>query len=640
MNKKNNHYDDVEPKSELGRIFLENLHHVVGRSLKRSSNQDKYESLATAIRYEMVDKWLETERRYREDNVKRVYYLSLEFLMGRTMRNALSNLGIQNEAEEALAEMGVKLEDIFEEEHHAGLGNGGLGRLAACFLDSMATLGIPGYGFGIRYQYGMFTQDVIDGWQVEKPDNWLFNGCPWEIRRDHRTVRVKFYGHTQAHRDADGHYSVEWADTQDVLAVPYAMFVPGYGNETVNVLTMWSAKATEEFNLDFFNQGDYIEAVSEKDQVESISKVLYPNDKSSCGRELRLKQQYFFVAASLHEIVNYYLEGNDSFDAFPDKVAIQLNDTHPAIAVAELTRILVDEHNLDWDYAWDIITRTLAYTNHTLLPEALETWAVDMFGKLLPRHLEIIYEINFRFLNQVNIFFSGDQHKLQEMSIIGGDGANKHIRMAHLAIVGSHSINGVAALHTELLKSRLFYNFNQMWPEKFNNKTNGITQRRWLKQANPDLSTLITDAIGEGWTTDLFELKKLEKEVNDKSFIKAWRDIKKNNKVEFARFCGSEFGYKLNPEAMFDVQVKRIHEYKRQLLNVLGVYRPLKNGNRQSHRWPGRFDQQNGFSVNREWPYSLRGASGISENPGGENRVTSDKRLVLTYSIHAGLIAR
>jgi len=559
-----------DPK-DLGANFIDALHHVVGRSLDRASNCDKFESLATAVRSELIDKWLETEKRYRAQGVKRVYYLSLEFLMGRELLNSLSSLKIEEEAAAALHDLGVRLEEIYDEEHHAALGNGGLGRLAACFLDSMATLDIPGYGFGIRYQYGMFNQEIKDGWQVEKPDNWLFRGNPWIICRDHRTVRVKFGGRTQTTTGKDGKYKVEWIDTDDVLAVPYALLIPGYDTETVNMLTLWSAKATEEFNLNYFNSGDYIEAVREKDMVETISMVLYPNDNLYCGRALRLKQQYFFVAASIHEVVSYFLEECDDLRKLPEKAAIQLNDTHPAIAVAELMRVLVDEQSLEWDDAWAVATKVFAYTNHTLMPESLERWSVDLYSKLLPRLLEIIYEINFRFLHQVNIFFEGDQDKIRSMSLIEDSPDGKYIRMAYLAIVGSHSVNGVAGLHSELIKSRLFRDFYQMWPEKFNNKTNGITQRRWLKQANPALAKLVTEAVGDGWVKDLYQLKKLEKSAKDAAFRSKWMAIKAENKRQFAQFVAQEYGFTVDPATMFDFQVKRIHEYKRQLLNVLGL---------------------------------------------------------------------
>ncbi len=573
---------------ELTHICIDALHHTLGRRLTRATESDKYQSLAIAIRSMLMDKWLETENRYRAKDVKRVFYLSLEFLLGRAMHSAISNIQVEEESRRAVQNLGALLEDVYELEYAPALGNGGLGRLAACFLDSMATMGIAGYGYGIRYEYGMFNQIIQNGWQMEKPDNWLYQGNPWEIRRGHRTTRVKFYGRSRPFVDNQGRYRVEWVDTEDVLAVPYAQFVPGYANNTVNLLTLWSARATDEFNLDYFNHGDYIKAVTNKEQSETISKVLYPNDNMFVGRELRLKQQYFLVSASLQEIVKYYLDDHPNFDSFCDKTAIQLNDTHPSLAVPELMRILVDEHLITWDKAWDITTKTLAYTNHTLLPEALEKWDVELFGKLLPRHLEIIYEINARFLKQVASFYKNDPAKLRDLSIIEEDGG-KRVRMANLAIVGSHSVNGVAELHTKLLKERMFPDFNRMWPEKFHNITNGVTQRRWLHQSNPRLSELITSYIGDGWITDLEKIKGLLRYVDDKSFQNSWAAVKEANKKEFAAYIKHKFGFDADPASIFDFQVKRMHEYKRQLLNVLGVvarYLRIKEGGRRKNHVP------------------------------------------------------
>lgn len=560
------------------------LQNVLGKRLRDTTDYDKYEILAFSQKAILTEKWLETERKYEHEGKKKIYYLSLEFLMGRFMRNAIDNLDMEKTAGDALRRIFIKLEDIYEQEQDAGLGNGGLGRLAACFLDSMATMDIPGYGFGIRYEYGMFNQEIEDGWQVEKPDNWLFKSNPWTIERIEDAVKVKFYGKTKGMTDDKSTYKVAWIDAEEVLAIPYILLIPGYKTETVNSLTLWTAKSSDDFNLDYFNNGDYEKAVQGKAFDETISKVLYPNDNTSLGKELRLKQQYFFVSASLQSIIKDYLKKNETFDGFPNKVAIQLNDTHPAVAIPELMRLFMDEYALTWDKAWDIVTKTFAYTNHTLLPEALEKWKVSLFANLLPRLLEIIYEINTRFLKEVENIFPGDVGKKRAMSIIE-EGEEKKIRMAYLSVVGSHSVNGVAKLHTELLKTKLLSDFHQLWPDKFNNKTNGITQRRWLKQANPLLSDLITDTIGDKWIKDLSELKVLEKQIKYKNFCLAWQNIKYENKKNFASYLKKELGIIVDPATRFDVQVKRMHEYKRQLLNVLGVihhYFRIKNSSEKN----------------------------------------------------------
>lgn len=546
------------------------LHHWLGKSFDDVNDYDKYQVLSIALRDKLLDTWIATKKGYESSNCKRVYYLSLEFLIGRSLQNAADNLNIEHTARLLLKTVGGKIEDIYEEEHDAGLGNGGLGRLAACFLDSMATLGIPGFGFGIRYEYGMFNQSIENGYQVEHPDHWLYKGDPWAVKRIDKTFRIKFYGKTKADSNENGIFSVKWIDTEDIEAVPYNLQIPGYRNNTVNQLTLWSAQSTEDFNLEYFNSGDYVKAVEAKSKDETISKVLYPSDNFYAGRELRLKQQYFFVSASLQSIIWTFRQQNNSFDLFPDKVAVQLNDTHPTIAIPELMRLLVDEHGLSWEKAWHITTKTFAFTNHTLMPEALEKWNASLLGTLLPRHMEIIYEINSRFLEQVREAFPGDEQKIIDMSIIE-EGEQKKVRMAYLGIIGSHSVNGVAKLHSMLVKEQLFNNFYRLWPEKFNNKTNGITQRRWLKQANRMLSGLITDTIGPGWITDLYELKKLERFADDPDFQKNWKHIKKLNKKNFAAYLNKKFGFDIDPNSMFDVQVKRIHEYKRQLLNVLSV---------------------------------------------------------------------
>ncbi len=546
------------------------LQNVLGKKLSDTTDYDKYRILALSQKAILTEKWLATEKKYEQDGKKKVYYFSLEFLMGRFMRNAIDNLDMEETACDALKRISINLEDLYEQEQDAGLGNGGLGRLAACFLDSMATMDIPGYGFGIRYEYGMFNQKIEDGWQIEKPDNWLFKNNPWEIQRIEDAVKIKFYGKTKGMTDGKGVYKVEWVDAEEVLAIPYIFLIPGYKTETVNSLTLWTAKSSDDFNLDYFNNGDYEKAVQSKAFDETISKVLYPNDNTSSGKELRLKQQYFFVSASLQTIIKDYLKKNKTFDNFSNKVAIQLNDTHPTVAIPELMRLLVDEYELGWDKAWNIVTKTFAYTNHTLMPEALEKWKVSLFSVLLPRILEIIYEINTRFLKEVEKAFPGNNLKKRAMSIIE-EGDEKKIRMAYLGIVGSHSINGVAKLHTELLKTRLLPDFYEMWPKKFNNKTNGITQRRWLKQANPLLSNLITDIIGDKWIKDLFELKALEDKTKYKYVCLSWESVKIKNKKIFATYLKKELGIIVEPFTRFDMQVKRIHEYKRQLLNVLGV---------------------------------------------------------------------
>jgi len=543
---------------------------ALGREVEDATSYDKYQCLAIAIRTYLMDRWLETKKRYDEVDAKKVYYLSLEFLMGRALQNAVLNLDMEPNARKAIHDLGMVLEDVYEQEFDAGLGNGGLGRLAACFLDSMATMAIPAKGYGIRYEYGIFNQEIENGQQVEKPDHWLFRGNPWETPRMGRLQTVRFYGRTLSHRDEQGHYRVEWVDTEDVFAVPYETPVPGYHNDTVNLLTLWAVKAGERFNLGYFNDGDYLKAVEQQEADETISKVLYPGDSTAVGKELRLKQQYFFASASLQEILQEFLKDHDDLALFPQKVAIQLNDTHPSIAIPELMRLLMDVHQQSWENAWNITTNTFAYTNHTLLPEALEVWDVGLLEHLLPRHLEILYEINHRFLEMVAKTVPEDVDLLRRLSIFEENG-RKRVRMAHLAVVGSHSVNGVAALHTQLLKDSLMSDFNGLWPQKFNNKTNGITQRRWLKQANPALSRLITETIGEKWLTDLEAMRELVPYAKDESFKEAWRSAKEVNKLVLADYIRRELGILVDPDSMFDVQVKRIHEYKRQLLNILGV---------------------------------------------------------------------
>jgi starch phosphorylase len=490
--------------------------------------------------------------------------------MGRQLSNNLINLGLYEKSRQVLQKFGLELEELIEQEKEPGLGNGGLGRLAACFLDSLSTLEIPARGYGIRYDFGIFEQEIKEGWQVEHPDQWLHLGNPWEIPRPEYQVEVKFGGHTEAHTDERGRYRVRWLSEQSVFGTPYDLLVPGYGSNTINSLRLWSARASKAFNLQVFNTGDYLRAVTDKILSENISKVLYPNDDTPQGRELRLHQQYFFVSCSLQDIIRLYRRNHNTFDLFPEKIAIQLNDTHPAIAIAELMRLLVDEHDLDWNRAWAITQNTCAYTNHTLLPEALECWSVSLFGRLLPRHLEIIYEINRRFLDEVWSKYPGDLARLGRLSLIE-EGYQKRVRMAHLACVGSHAINGVALLHTKLLKQDLLRDFYQLWPEKFSNKTNGVTPRRWLMLSNPRLARLITEKLGKEWMVNLEALEDLEACADDGEFRSQWHQVKQENKQQLAAYIWQKHGIEVDSDSLFDIQAKRIHEYKRQLLNVLHI---------------------------------------------------------------------
>ncbi len=553
--------------------IFEDLTHYFGRMLGRRTIRTKlpflYQAVVYAARDRLMERWGRTRMAIEREDNRRVSYLSLEFLMGRLLRNALLNLDIEGETEEALQRIGLKLEDVYDREHDAGLGNGGLGRLAACFLDSCATLSLPVIGYGIRYQYGMFRQRIDNGYQVEEPDPWLREGFPWEVKRFEFAQTVKFGGRTSSDIDAEGETRHSWVDTQDVLAIPYDIPIPGYKNDIVNTLRLWSAAATDEFDLEEFNAGSYTDAVESKNLAENITMVLYPNTANEEGHELRLRQQYFLASASLQDALRYYTyhHGNDVRN-FAKKNCLQLNDTHPAIAVAELMRLLIDEFSLDWDGAWDITRKTMAYTNHTLLPEALETWPVAMFQRLLPRLLDIIYEINARLIAEVSERWAGDNDRIKRMSLIQ-EGSEPLIRMAYLAIVGSSSVNGVAELHSKLLTEGLFRDFAELWPDKFNNKTNGVTQRRWLAACNPALSELISSKIGSGWITELTELQQLESFANDADFQQEWRAIKVNNKVRLADEIEQKTGLIIPTSMLFDVQVKRIHEYKRQLLNVL-----------------------------------------------------------------------
>jgi glycogen phosphorylase len=563
--------------------------HRLGRDENCKSLHYAYEALSLAISDRLTERWKNTYNTYKQQDAKRAYYLSMEFLMGRTLSNAMINLGVTDTATKAMYELGLEIEELIESESDAGLGNGGLGRLAACFIDSCATLQLPVTGYGLRYEYGMFSQVIINGEQVEKPDHWLRNGNIWEIERLEYKQVIKFGGHTETHVDEHGKKRVSWVNTNDILAVPFDTPVPGYQNGTVNTLRLWKATATEEFNLQEFNEGDYAEAVAAKNMAENITMVLYPNDASENGKVLRLKQQYLLASASLQDVIATWVgrHGND-FTGFAKKNCFQLNDTHPSIAVPELMRLLVDIHGLEWDKAWDITRNTMAYTNHTLLPEALERWSVSLFRQLLPRLLEIIFEINAHFLAEVSAHWPGDRNRLARMSLIE-EGHEQYVRMAYLAIVGSYSVNGVAELHSKLLQQGLFRDFAELWPHKFNNKTNGVTPRRWLASCNPELARLITETIGDGWLTNLSLLKKLEPFAEDKKFRKRWRDVHQQAKQRLIDFKHREHGIEIDIDALFDVQVKRIHEYKRQLLNVLHVihlYDRIKRGD--TANWTNR----------------------------------------------------
>ncbi|RQV93013.1 MAG: glycogen/starch/alpha-glucan phosphorylase [Calditrichaeota bacterium] len=559
--------NDVET---LQKNFVNHLEFSQAKDKFSATKYDYFECLVYTLRDRLFERWIETQQAYYRKDVKRVYYISMEYMMGRLLCNAILNLGIKNTISQALWELGLDLEELHNLEYDAGLGNGGLGRLAACFLDSMATLQYPAYGYGIRYEYGIFSQKIQDGFQIETADPWLRYGNPWEIERREFNYCVKFYGRVENTKDGKGNTVSKWVDTDDIYAVGYDTPIPGYRNNTVNNLRLWSAKASREFNLEYFNHGDYDRALEEKIQSEVVSKVLYPRDDFIEGRELRLKQEYFLVSATLQDIIRRYKKAHKNFKDFPDKVAIQLNDTHPALCIPELMRLLIDQENMTWNDAWKICNKTFAYTNHTILQEALETWRTNLMESLLPRHLQIIYEINQRLLTTIQKKYPKDVNRLQRMSLIE-EGDERKVRMAHLAITGSYSVNGVAKLHTEILKTKVFKDFYDIWPERFNNKTNGITPRRWLKLANPGLSDLITEVIGENWITDLAELKKLEKYMNDKSFQERWQKVKEARKQHLAACISYHLKCKIDPQSMYDCQIKRIHEYKRQLLNLLYV---------------------------------------------------------------------
>ncbi len=555
-----------DPKA-VQRSLSNHLVYTIGKDPFTATDHDWMMAFSYVVRDRLIERWMETQRSYYKHDAKRVYYLSMEFLIGRSLINSLLNMEIYDASTEALHKLGIELENLRNLEHDAALGNGGLGRLAACFLDSMASLNIPGYGYGIRFEYGMFRQMIENGQQVEKPENWLIHQNPWEFARPEVSYRVRFGGRVMEYQDSSGRRHFDWIDGDTVIAQAYDTPIPGYHNDTVNNLRLWSAKAHEDFDLTQFNQGEYTEAVVNKTLSENISKVLYPNDSSTMNKVLRLKQQYFFVAASLKDILRRFFTDHDDLYELPDKVAIQLNDTHPAIAIPEMMRLLMDKHQLEWQTAWEITTKVFSYTNHTLLPEALETWPVKIFEQMLPRHLQLILEINRRFLLTVGHLHPGDIDILRRLSII--DETNgRRIRMAHLAIVGSHKVNGVSAMHSELLRCATFKGFNDFFPGKIVNITNGITPRRWLYQANPGLSSLICEAIGSDWIRDLSHIQQLEDLADDTSFQQRFALVKRDNKVHITDLVEYYLNKQIDPDTLFDVQVKRIHEYKRQLLNL------------------------------------------------------------------------
>ena len=554
----------------LRESILRHIHYALARSGGDLVPRELFKPLSLTIRDYLIDALLKTERRYREANVKRLGYLSMEFLMGRWLSDNLCNLGLGEPCRSVLAEFGVKLEDVLEVEPDAGLGNGGLGRLAACFLESLATMGMPGFGYGIDYEYGMFKQEIVGGFQREKPDQWKSEGTPFYIERPQDFCTVPMYGRLQSSRDSHGNRRQSWVDSKIVVGVPNDLPVAGYGGDTVNFLRLFTARASEDFDIEIFNRGDYIRAVEQKIVSENISRVLYPSDSVLSGKELRLNQEYFLVACALRDILRNYMPTHAGFDDLPSNVAIQMNDTHPSLCVAELMRLLVDENLLDWDDAWELTVATLGYTNHTLLPEALEKWPVSLIERVLPRHTEIIFGINHQFLRTVARSWPGDIDRQRRMSIIE-EGPEKQVRMANLAIVGSHAINGVSKLHSELIKSALVPDFAQLWPERFSNKTNGVAPRRWILKANAGLSALLTRTVGEEWITDLERVRVIEKNAGYPAFREEFRAIKRHNKEKLAREVFNTTAVVIDPQSMFDVHVKRIHEYKRQLLNVMRV---------------------------------------------------------------------
>ena len=563
--------------TEFDHEIVNQLKFGLARDKVTASRRDWWIATSKAVQNVVIERMIKTLTAHTEGNVRRVYYLSMEFLMGRLFVNNIISAGVMKDVVDALDKLGHSIDELRDEEYDMGLGNGGLGRLAACFLDSLATLDLPAVGYGIHYQYGLFKQEFRNGYQVELPDAWMQYGTPWEIVRPEHTTEIPIYGYVENTFNDKGESVPQWVGWRKILGIPYDIPIPGYGTETVNFLRLWESRATEEFDFEAFNRGGYEQAVQQKNSAETVSKVLYPNDKMESGKELRLVQQYFFVACSLRDIIRRFHKSNTDWELFPEKVAVQLNDTHPAIAIVELLRLLFDDYGLSWEKAWSIVTRTFAYTNHTLLPEALEKWSVGLFRKVLPRHLQIIFEINKHFLEKVEQKWPGDIHKKRILSLIE-EGDTQMVRMAHLSVVGSHSVNGVAALHTQLLKEDLFPEFDELYPKKFNNKTNGITPRRWLVVCNPRLSELITSRIGSGWERNLDKLRELEPFAEDAGFREEFMAVKLANKKRLAARVLEECGVEIDPTALFDVQIKRLHEYKRQhlnLLHILALYRRL-----------------------------------------------------------------
>lgn len=554
----------------LKRAILDNLFYIQGKFPAIATQQDCYQAIAYTVRDRLLNRWLHTTETYLKNPVKMVGYLSAEFLLGPHLGNNLINLGIYEAVHQAVSELGWNWETLLEEEEEPGLGNGGLGRLAACYMDSLATLEIPAIGYGIRYEFGIFDQEIKNGWQWEITDKWLRFGNPWEMARPESSLTVKLGGYTESYFDPQGRYRVKWIPEQEIKGVPYDTPILGYKTNTANTLRLWKAEAIESFDFHAFNAGQYFDAVYQKIDSENITKVLYPNDETIQGKQLRLEQQYFFVSCSLQDIIRLHFYQNRSLETLPDYFSLQLNDTHPAIAVAELMRLLIDEHYLEWETAWSITVKTLAYTNHTLLPEALERWSIGLLQWLLPRHLQIIYEINRRFLEEVSHQYPQEYDRLKRMSIIDESG-ERYVRMAHLATIGSHKINGVAALHTTLLKEEILPDFAELYPHKFTNKTNGVSPRRFLVLSNPLLSQLITEKIGDSWMKDLTQLRHLEKFVEDSEFQRKWLNVKQSVKQNLANFIYEKSGIKINPFSLFDIQTKRIHEYKRQHLNIFHV---------------------------------------------------------------------
>jgi starch phosphorylase len=578
----NSHNIKVSAKrtKELSAAFLNHLSLTVGRVLDNSTPLEQYRALSYLVRDQIMGHWIETVQSYRQRDVRVVAYLSAEYLLGPHLLNDLECLGCTSPVAEALQGLGISLTDLAAHEPEPGLGNGGLGRLAACFMDSLSTLNVPAIGYGLRYEFGIFRQEIQDGWQIEKSDKWLQYGNPWEIPISDASFEVKFGGHTETWRDETDGLHWRWVPSQIVKGIPYDTPIPGYRTSTVNRLRLWRAEAIESFDLAAFNSGDYMGAVQEKMRSETISKILYPSDEKESGKVLRLEQQYFFTSCSLQDMIRLHLLQHKTLDEFDRKWSIQLNDTHPSIGIAELMRLLMDEHGFKWERAWDITQSTFGYTNHTLLPEALERWSLPLFQALLPRHLEIIFEINRRFLDDMGSKYPGDDARMRRMSLIDEEGG-RSVRMAHLAVVGSKAVNGVAELHTQLLEAETLRDFYEAFPERFSNKTNGVTPRRWLMLSNPSLAALINEGIGTAWHTDLYQLRDLERYADDTGFLERWRQAQESSKASLAEYIDKTMGIGIDPKSMFDVQVKRIHEYKRQHLNalhILGLYCQLKNG--------------------------------------------------------------